>query len=492
MTDRPHGRRPSAIAQQVLGGEDPQSMQSEGRQAVLARGARVLARALATAMLMTASPAAAEPQPPASSDPGPASTRDHPGEADEASVLDALASRLSFRGFGTLGLVYSSEDQADFVGNLFQPNGAGHNRPVDFGVDSKLGAQMDVRITDSLSAVVQVVSQHRYDNRYWPDLEWANLKYEFTPDVSVRAGRTVSGTFLVSESRLVGFAYPWVRPPLEVYGLSPITSRDGIDASYRFRVHGFTNTIQLGYGATTEQLPDGSDGGSIDAKNYFEISNTTERGPFSTRIGVSYGRVDVRSELDELLDAFTAFGNAIDGIPGLEPAAAQARRIVERYELDDAPIWLLTVGGTYDPGDWLLMAELARFEGSGFLSDATAWYVTGGYRIGAFTPYLTYAWLRADHRFDAGITTTGLPLELATGASGLNAGLESTLASLDFSQTTMAVGVRWDFRRDAAVKLQYEHVDLRSGSPGRLGNVQSDFDPGGRVDVISLTIDFVF
>jgi hypothetical protein len=56
----------------------------------------------------------------------------------------------------------------------------------------------------------------------------------------------------------------------------------------------------------------------------------------------------------------------------------------------------------------------------------------------------------------------------------------------------MAVGVRWDFRRDAAVKLQYEHVDLRSGSPGRLGNVQSDFDPGGRVDVISLTIDFVF
>jgi hypothetical protein len=118
--------------------------------------------------------------------------------------------------------------------------------------------------------------------------------------------------------------------------------------------------------------------------------------------------------------------------------------------------------------------------------------VTGGYRIGAFTPYLTYAWLRADHRFDAGITTTGLPLELATGASGLNAGLESTLASLDFSQTTMAVGVRWDFRRDAAVKLQYEHVDLRSGSPGRLGNVQSDFDPGGRVDVISLTIDFVF
>ncbi len=440
-------------------------------------------------------PSSVEPDTPAAMtgsqalDPDP--DRDPDREAD-AEPDDSFASRFSFRGFGTLGLVYSNEDEADFVGILYQPNGAGHNRPVDFGVDSRLGAQLDVRITDALSGVVQVVSQHNYDNTYWPDLEWADLKYQITPDFSVRIGRTAVGLLLVADSRLVGFSYPWVRPPLEVYGMAPITNRDGIDASYRFHVRGFTNTLHAGYGMTREEFPPDSDGGRLDAMHALEISNTIERGPLSVRLGYSYARLDIRTGLDDLFDAFGDFGEAIAGIPGFEQASADALDIPDRYEVDDSPVSIFTIGGTYAPGNWLLMAELARFQGSGFLQDSTAWYVTGGYRIGAFTPYLTYAKLRADHRFEEGISTVGLPPPVAEGAGALNQALDSVLTGLDASQTTMAIGLRWDFRRNAALKLQYEHVDLRSGSNGRLGNVQSDFEPGGRLDVISLAIDFLF
>jgi len=64
-------------------------------------------------------------------------------------------------------------------------------------------------------------------------VEWANLIYALSPDASVRIGRIVLPTFMVADSRKVGYANPWVRPPVEVYGLVPITQSDGLDASYR-------------------------------------------------------------------------------------------------------------------------------------------------------------------------------------------------------------------------------------------------------------------
>ena len=76
---------------------------------------------------------------------------------------------------------------------------------------------------------------------------------------------------------------------------------------------------------------------------------------------------------------------------------------------------------------WLFMAEWAAVDSSALVLDASAWYVTGGYRIGAFTPYLTYAQLRTERPNEAGIPTTGLPPPLAQAAAALNAGLGAAL-----------------------------------------------------------------
>jgi hypothetical protein len=52
--------------------------------------------------------------------------------------------------------------------------------------------------------------------------------------------------------------------------------------------------------------------------------------------------------------------------------------------------------------------------------------------------------------------------------------------------------VRWDFNKTAALKLQYDRVDIDAGSIGTFGNVQPGFQPGGRVGITSATVDFVF
>jgi len=130
-------------------------------------------------------------------------------------------------GFGTLGVVHSSEDRADFVTTgIFQPDGAGHTHAWSPHVDSRLGLQLRAALTDRLSGTVQLVAESAYNNswegrinrRYVPSLEWANLKYQITPDFDVRVGRFALPTFLHSDYRKVGYALTMLRARAAVRG----------------------------------------------------------------------------------------------------------------------------------------------------------------------------------------------------------------------------------------------------------------------------------
>jgi hypothetical protein len=92
----------------------------------------------------------------------------HPG-AGEAANSDYPT--WSINGFGTLGAVHSTDDQADFVSNPAQPKGAGYTAAWTGTPDSKLGIQLNVDFTQRLSAVVQLLSQYQYDGTFRPDLQ---------------------------------------------------------------------------------------------------------------------------------------------------------------------------------------------------------------------------------------------------------------------------------------------------------------------------------
>lgn len=77
-------------------------------------------------------------------------------------------SMLSFSGFGTLGVVHSSERLADFTNGTLKATGAGFTDEWSAGVDSTLGAQVVATITPQLSATVQIVSEQLTDNSYSP------------------------------------------------------------------------------------------------------------------------------------------------------------------------------------------------------------------------------------------------------------------------------------------------------------------------------------
>jgi hypothetical protein len=391
-----------------------------------------------------------------------------------AEIPSSGASIFSFSGFGTLGVVHSSESEADFVANIFSPNGAGYTRSWSPDVDSRLGAQVTATVHE-FSAVVQVIAEQNYDGVFRPHVEWANLKYQITPDFNIRLGRTVLPSFLFSDTRKIGYANPWVRPPVEAYSLVPIDNSDGVDASYKLHFEVFLNTLVAAYGNQTSGTPAGSD--NI-ARRLLVIADTLERGPATVHLAYQQTYLTVDA-LRPLFDAFRQFG-------------PQGIALANRYEVDNRLIRFMGLGAMYDPGAWFVVGEWGVTDYDSVLGKNTAWYVSGGPRLGKFTPYLTYGAVQADDRTsDPGLTVSALPPNLAGPAGGLNAALNSILASSP-DQRTLSVGMRWDFMKDLDLKVQADHTRLGANSPGTLINVQPGFRPGGTVNLFSATVDFVF
>lgn len=389
--------------------------------------------------------------------------------APAATAHDLHSPMFSFNGFGTVGVVHSSEDKADYTSSVFSPDGAGFTRRWSPEVDSRIGAQVSAALTTRLSAVVQVVAEQRYDDTYRPAVEWANVKFAFTPDFSVRVGRIALPGFLASDYRKVGYALPWVRPPGDVYGLMPVSTNDGIDAIYRTRIGELGVSVQAHYGSEEATTPEPRRIVAR-AKNGSGIVNTFEYRALSGYVNYQQARVSL-----------TGFELLFDGLRQFGP---EGMAIADKYGTKNKSYQLVSLGANYDPGEWFVTGEWARTATHSLVGDKTAWYVGGGYRFGRLTPYAIYSTVSVDsNTSDAGVSNPA--------AAGLNAELNAILGATP-AQTTLSIGARWDVVKNTAIKFQYDHIDLDEGSPGPLSNLQSDFQPGGTVDVVSIALDFVF
>lgn len=71
-----------------------------------------------------------------------------------ARAIEAGTPEFSFHGFGALGLVHSSDQQAGFTSSFFKRDGAGHSDGWSEDVDGLLGAQATANLASQLVAVV--------------------------------------------------------------------------------------------------------------------------------------------------------------------------------------------------------------------------------------------------------------------------------------------------------------------------------------------------
>jgi hypothetical protein len=397
-----------------------------------------------------------------------------------AALDEPPTSMFTFGAFGTLGVVHSDQPLADFTSASVEGVGAGHTHAWSAAVDSLVAAQVGAQITPQFSAVLQVMSEQNADSSFTPHVEWAYVKYQFTPDFSARLGRTDLDVFLLTDSRNIGFAFTFVRPPIELYNLVPATNSDGIGFSYRLPVADGTDTVEASIGHAHYQYPISNSQvtDTADASQLFTLVDAFQRGAATLKLSYGQTRLTVPT-LEPLFDAFREFGS-------------QGIDIANRYYSSDRMVRFYGLSAAYEPGDWFLMAELGRVNFNSVLGEATGWYVSSGHRFDKITPYAIYAQTRPNTSTRApGLDVSALPASQAPAALALNAELNTTLATIA-SQRTVSLGARLDVASSIDLKLQWDHTNLGENSHGWLSNLQPGFRPGSSLTLVSATLDFVF
>lgn len=405
------------------------------------------------------------------------------------------ASMFKFSGFGTVGMTYSGESDADYHTGYNQMNGPGATDKMTWDTDSKFGVQADAfLIPNKLTATVQVLADQNGDKTFTPGLEWANLKWQIADNWYVRGGRVVAPTFMMSESRSVGYTQTTIRPPSLVYSSNPITFVDGIDTGYQFGVGESLVNLQLTYGKYDEDTL--TLGGGTTFSNKIDsliFSTNVEYGDLNVRLGLAKYEMEISSAI------VTNYLNALDllianGIP-------DADVVKSRNNLKDSTANIAGLGFSYDPGDWMMQGEVTLFKTSAAqVRDMTSGYLLAGKRMGKWTPYGMISMTKT--------STDDLPLmnpatagPLAPVVIGINASSQGIMTKVD--QTTFTVGVRYDVYKNMALKAQWDHIQKPANSFGEFVNINgttptnpsyatSFVQEKRSVDLIGLAVDFVF
>ncbi|MES2740354.1 MAG: hypothetical protein V4754_05320 [Pseudomonadota bacterium] len=372
---------------------------------------------------------------------------------------------LTLSGFGTLGMAKSNTDQVRFV-RYNQLEGVGEDARI--GLDSNLGLQMNYKANDWLSGTVQILTRKGPTPGFTTDLTWAFLKARINDDLSVRVGRIVLPTFLISDYQNVGYANSMMRPPIEVYSQAPVESTDGIDLSYQRTVGDLSVTLQPFVGVSRGKLFVGMSNSTYRAPNYGFVV-TAEYAPFLFRF--SHVKVKVNS-------------NDIAPLNNLSAVLARAgfRDLASDLILSDKKIDITAIGTTMDWRNIVMQAEYGqrRPKDPTHIPPTNYWYTMLGYRIGTVLPYYAHA------NYTSGTPTARVPANFPRGGP-LGGAIRGLLGPND--QSSDLIGVRWDFAKSVALKVQIDRVKPKYKTGLLLGPVTGYTRP---VTVVGATLDFVF
>ena len=374
---------------------------------------------------------------------------------------------VSVHGFGTLGFTRGDDDNAQRIRDLSQPNGAGAHWTTK--VDSLLGVQANLHFSTNTEGVVQLVSRYHADSTYRPEITWAFVRHDFSPDSSLRVGRLGTEFYMLGDSRLVGYSTLSVRPPPDFYGSLFLSYIDGLDLSMTRPVASGLLKGKLFAGHSPERTPY-APGILWDLKGsrlfggYLDFS----RGPWQFRLSHVQVRFENETPVDELLQrsGITLGQPYLSLVPDMALAGQSAR--------------FSSLGLVFDQGPLNVQVMLNQIlHDSAAYTDSKAAYVMAGYRLGAVTPYLGVSRSLSDA---AAVPLTNAPIDAVT----------ATLVAQSFTdQHTYTVGARWDVQKNMALKAQ---VDWVRGQPESVflqkGVRSGSWD--GNLTAVSLTLDFVF
>jgi hypothetical protein len=334
-----------------------------------------------------------------------------------------MANDLNINGFLSVGASMLDDNKA-LIADADNQGG--------FKQNTVLGIQIQKQVNDKTSATGQLVSRGSDD--YSTEAAWAFVTYAANDNVDLRMGRLRVPFFQYSDFLEVGYAYKWVRPPGDVYRV-PFSSVDGIDLTQRFSSGNLDGSVQVYYGRFQGDFKTPTDVYAADFRNFTGVVFSANMGDFGTRL--SYHQAEL---ILDISDPASKFSQASAGAAGLstllgDPSAA------DDFSFDGQTSQFIGAAFTYDNGAYSAVAEWTALDHeTSLILDDQAWLVSVSARFGEFTPHLTYS--TEKDSFDSG-----------------NEGTIQEALPLQYEQTSITAGLRYDYDSSTALKFEIQNND---------------------------------
>ena len=369
-----------------------------------------------------------------------------------ASLSVALASpalaEVKFSGFGSIVAGQTLEPDETLTADFYDVGQ--YTNTTTFKAESVLGLQITADIAPDLKATGQVLAKGT--DEFKPELDWYYLTYQASDNWTLMAGRRNIPMYYYSEFSEVGYAYPWIRPPSNLYWWQ-VTQFDGVHASYDFSTENYTNNVTAFYGNEYSK-------------------NNKEMLYYADLYGTKLSDGSAITSLDELWTDIAGFnvsiaGDAFDvrmvyfrndrkrihyGAGGKEEVHAKATGFAQEF---------FGVGGNINIDNLTIIYDanyVIYHDDAGTVFPT--YMISTVYNIDQFQPYLTYS--KADH--------------WKTNEKDQKNYEEHYIAS---------VGLRYNLSSKASAKVQFDHFEDE-------GNQATGWDYHGNSQTISAGVDFIF
>jgi hypothetical protein len=395
----------------------------------------------------------------------------------KTAIAENSPSSWSFKGFGTLAASGTDTNKLGFYRDKSQTQDV--SGAWGLTSDSRLGLQVDWKATDSLQATVQWVARDHAGNFFEQNLDWAFLRWSVQRDLDIRVGRLGTDSFMLSDYRNVGYAYPWMRPPHEFYANIPYYHFDGADITKKFSVGDGYLSVKVYGGYTVNQLPDEGTGLSKQKALLSGINLRYENGNWQARIGYNYSTITSKVAVQDDLLNFMNDPLLARFWPNLQ------QQLPSIFNLRGNQYHFSSVGVAYDDGIWLSQMEASYIASNTLWSPASA-YLSVGRR---FSKVTVYSLLGVIKTFHPNVNVSS-PIDSSPELMGMEQPLNQIFNASGINERSVSLGARWDFHEKMALKTQWSHYWLNQNS---LQHWQQQSDnPPNTVNVMSVGIDFIF
>ena len=349
---------------------------------------------------------------------------------------------LQWNGFFTGA--FSQSDNEYPYGRFYSISDSG-----SYLTDTRLGLQASARVNDKVTLTTQLVAKNSQEN-FHLSANWLYANVNIAQNFAAKLGRMQQPIYLFSSQLEAGYSLPWVRPPQEVYEQQFFNDYTGLELSWKSYVAGHDMVVKLLHGVQDNSLSAASLG-IVFAKDEPQPEMITSDNFFGLALQIDgdFYRINIAGVKQDLSIGFPSEvtnGFKLDlaacGAGSPTMTAAQCARLFQTATLlsggssaeFNGDFW--SIGVDAQKFGARVVAEYALRNMGDF--DREGYYVSLMYNVDKWTPYVTYA------AHDTG------------GDDALD----------PQAQQSLALGARYDWMANTALKFEVMNVDPQDGTRG--------------------------